>query len=586
MKPIHLFTLLALGVGLAWQPATAHAQEFLGKKLDEWAENLAPAKTDPQRRAAAFALGKLIKGAVDSLPARDRKPNSARMKEIGQWAGMALNALGPRLGDTDAEVREAVAFSIGEICGAARVFSPDLLKGLTTLLKADPDPLVRRSAAFALGSIRKADQPVLDALAAKLKDNDPAVRQNVAWALGRLGDKAAPALKQALKDGDPLVRRDAAKALDELSEDAAYQAIPELLACCGNKDIEERKAAYASLVRLLGPPDDPEDAKEAMLRKDAKAMMLKGLSDPEIEIRRNAALGFAGLGGPDAVPAIPVLLDILRLKSNDPNILNLRRSAALAFGSIGPAAKDAVPDLRTALSDPDEEIRHNAAVSCIGLKKEAESLLPDLVKLLTNRKESDRVREQAAVAISRLGYGPGLEKVMPDILRLAADTSEKSKVRERALWPVRPYLNNSDKRDPVYKTLLPILDEPRAVETKMLRYDSAYLLGMFQTRDAPEKVLDVLEAFLMDPDIKIYGGRTGVLAGTTEGKTGASSGKETGKDDGRIMAVDALTRIGAQRVNQRPAIVAQLRALDGQIDPATAPDFSKKIKKLLNDLKK
>jgi HEAT repeat protein len=389
-----------------------------------------------------------------------------------------------------------------------------------------------------------------------------------------MGDKAAPGLKQALKDADILVKRDAAGAIGLIGEDAAATAIPELIACCGDNDVELKKSAFAALVRLVGP-DDLKDVKEALL---------KGLKDGEVEIRRNAALALAGVGGADAAPAVPVLIETLRLKNTEPNALTLRRSAALAFGNIGPTAKEAIPDLRAALNDADETIRHNAAVSCIGLKDEAEPALPDLVKLLTTKTESDRVRAQSAVAISRIGYKPGLKAVMPAILQLAADTTEKSAVRERALWPVRLYLNNDDNREPAYKALLSILAEPKQRETKMLRYDSAYLLGMFQTAMVPDKALDVLEEFLKDPEIKIYAGRTGGSTGVTEKGGGSTDSKETGKDDGRIMAVDALTRIGAQRVSQRPAIVAQLQRLDSEADPKT--DFSKKIKKLLGDLKK
>jgi HEAT repeat protein len=367
-----------------------------------------------------------------------------------------------------------------------------------------------------------------------------------------MGDRAAGSLKKALKDTDTRVRRAAADALNLLGEDAAAGAIPELLACCNNPDREERKAAYAALVRLVMPDD----------LSAARAVLTKGLKDPEVEIRRNAALAFANIGGPESAVAVPVLLEALRNGE-----VSLRRQAALAFSPIGPAAREAVSELRKALTDPDEEIRHNAAVSFIGLKEVGEPALPDLVKRMADKNESVRVRAQAAVAVSRIGFVPGLKEAMPVILRLARDPTEKWQARERTLWSVRVYLNNSEDKAPVYRSLLSILNEPKRKEMKMLRYDSAYLLAMFQSADAPEKALDVLQEFLMDPEVKIYGGHGG-----------------RPPDDGRIMAVDALTRIGAQRVRQRADIVLQLRALDA--DSNTTGDFSKKIKTLLEDLKK
>src|SRR5262249_43470628 len=195
--------LLAAGLVLACGPTAARAQQFLGKPMPEWRANLAADKTPAERRSAAFALGK-----------------------IGEPAVGALSKLAGALSDKDASVREAAAFAIGEICAAGKVSPPDALKALCERL-GDPkeDQYVRRSAAFALGCMRKADDATVRAtLNAGLKDASAGVRQNVAWALGRLGDAAAPSLKQALQDRDPLVRRDAAKALDLLSPDAAYTA--------------------------------------------------------------------------------------------------------------------------------------------------------------------------------------------------------------------------------------------------------------------------------------------------------------------------------------------------------------------------
>ena len=55
---------------------------------------------------------------------------------------------------------------------------------------------------------------------------------------------------------------------------------------------------------------------------------------PEVEIRWNAALALGGVGGPEAKPAVPVLLGLLRKDDNngkDKEALDLRRKAALAF---------------------------------------------------------------------------------------------------------------------------------------------------------------------------------------------------------------------------------------------------------------
>jgi HEAT repeat protein len=78
--------------------------------------------------------------------------------------------------------------------------------------------------------------------------------------------------------------------------------------------------------------------------------------------------------GPAAKEAVPDLIAALKdqeedVRSNpaDPLLKDLgghvRRAAARALGRIGPAAKEAVPDLIAALKDQDWSVRHNVALA-------------------------------------------------------------------------------------------------------------------------------------------------------------------------------------------------------------------------------
>lgn len=553
----------ALLAALALAPA-ARAQEFLGKPMADWLAGLNDKSSAEVRRGAAFALGKIGLQAAKGM-------TNEQLQDITEPLLKCFT-------DADASVREAAVFAIGEILGKARKVNDTTLDRLCQMLAKDTDPMARRSAAYALGSIKKNSPKVTAALAAAAGDAHPAVRQNVAWALGRLGDKSIKSLCKLLKDDDVLVKRDAAGSVQHLSGDVAAEALPDLLKCAAHKDVELRKAALAALVGVVGP-DDAEAA---------RGPLLAALKDAQPDVRYNAALAMGQIGGKDALAAIPVFREALRQKARP----GLRRSAALAVGGLraaltapgGEKAKDDqnhIPELNDALRDKDEELRLNAAMACIRLGPAGQPYVDDLVGILMNKKDPTKVRAQAAVALSRIGFVPGLQKAMPRILELFKDKAEVGLVRERALWPVRLYLKNSGEREPVYAALASILDEQRTQELKMLHYDCAYLLGMFQQKQVPDKVLDTLLAFLKDSDIKLYAGTKGGGGAVGEGKDGGASAKEKGEKDGRVMAVDALSQIGRDRGSARGDIVAQMRALrdDNGIDPA----LRQRIRDVLKD---
>src|SRR5262249_51072298 len=115
-------------------------------------------------------------------------------------------------------------------------------------------------------------------------------------------------------------------------------------------------------------------------------------------------------------------------------------------------------------------------------------------------------------------------------------------------------------------------------------YDCAYMLGMLQGPEAPPQVLGVLLEFLKDETIKIFDNKKSSVGGAgQESTTGKANVKELGKGDGRVMAVHALSRIGAARVRQRPEIAQQLRVLAD--DPEANGDLREACKTLLKSLR-
>jgi HEAT repeat protein len=229
--------------------------------------------------------------------------------------------------------------------------------------------------------------------------------------------------------------------------------------------------------------------------------------------------------------------------------------------------------LLKALVAPDDKLRAYAAMALGGIGDKAERAIPDLVKLISDRKEQPDVRIEAATALSRIGEVPAARKAVPQLVNVLQDANDnafvwqgkegsvKVLVRERVIWSLR--VHNARLRDfpEVLAAFTKILSEPRQAGIKMLYYDSAYMLGMLKGPEAPPKTMDELGEFLKDDSIQIYVGKEAKSVGGGAESPADLKVQETGMGDGRIMAVQALGRIGA-RVADRKDIVRQLQAIE------------------------
>ncbi len=522
--------------------APASAQEFLGKTMSVWTKEL-DRPDEAARRNAAFALGKFGKKGLAAVPALTK-----HLK-----------------GDTSAKVREAAAVALGEV--GKENGGADLQAPLVQALK-DENYLVRRSAAFALGSLGLEAESVRDALSAALKDARPEVRQNVAWALGKIGVTGVPEIRKALHDADSLVKRDAAAALAGFEPQIIRPALNDLLPLCKEKDSEVRKAALIVLVKIVEPKDTA-----------ALAPIRQALKDKDAEVRANAALALSNIGGKDAADAVPILLEALRRGDID-----LRRQAAAALRNIGPDAKAAVPELIKILRDPDEEIRTNAALALGGIGVNAQAAVPALVAVIADGQEKTNPRVEAATALSRIGSCPAAVQAVPTLLQILENPGQDPKVRERVVWSLRAHKIELRNLPGVFPTLTKILSEPRTEINRMLRYDCAYMLGVLQGADVPPVVMSVLLEFLKDEAIQVFEDKKSTVGGTgQETNSGKADVKEVGRGDGRVMAVQALGQVGPVRIAQHREIVQQLQALAN--NPATFPDLREKAAALLKTLK-
>ena len=174
------------------------------------------------------------------------------------------------------------------------------------------------------------------ALTKALQDEAGEVRKWAALALGCIDPEPKAtvySLRKALQDKDSAVRRSAALAL-------GGAAVPDLVKRLQDKDAQVRVDA-AWTVRQIGSP-----AKDAV-----PALTAAALRDNDTRVRDEMAWALVSIGR-DAVPA---LRKALQDEASD-----VRRSAALVLGRIGPSAKDALPALIKALQDEASDVRWSA----------------------------------------------------------------------------------------------------------------------------------------------------------------------------------------------------------------------------------
>jgi HEAT repeat protein len=528
---------------LAAQGLCADPQEpsFLGKPLSKWMEELG-SQDARIRRSAAFALGKIGFASVQAVP-----------------------KLTKLLKDKNAGVREAAASALGDV---GLTGWEGTLPGLIEVLAHDSDTLVKAGAAMALGKLghqaaaneNEATDTIREALEKALADAQPSVRQNAAWALGRLGAKkgaaAVPALSRALEDADPLVRRDAAAALRELGPGAHAAVAPLLAHFKSDKDPEVRKTALNALVNIVA-------AEDRAIAKDLRA----ALRSDDAEIVRAAALALANIGGNEASAAVPVLCEVLA----DKEVSN-RRLAAAALARVGEQAAPGVTALSKALSDRDAVVRRNAALALAHIGPRAAPAVSALAEVVGS-KQPDEVRLYAAEAIANIG--PNVEPAVPTLRRVLKEDSNW-RIRQRAVWALS-HLEGPERAE-IVPSLSAVLTETDP-GSRILRYESAIVLGMLQAENASDKTIDILQALLNDKDVGVYkGAQTNVKSAGSEARNPDAGVAQNVSGDSRWMAAEALARIGKKA--NRPDIIKSLKEAAEASDPKVRDAAKEALRKI------
>lgn len=300
---------------------------------------------------------------LKSKDPKKRAKAAQRLATFGNRARVAVPELIKMLKEEDAVCRSMAQDAL------AKIGAPDS-KEISLLITSLKDKMrdVRAYAAQALGLMGHAAHSAGPELVAALKDSDATVRRNAALALGKVGfddkTKAFEALKPLLEDSDQAVRVASAEALTTVTVLGASD-LPLLQEFLKHRDVEVKIVAASTLGRM------GQTAKPAL--KD----LTQAVKENVDQNFRRAAIRTLARFGPDAMEAVPVLLEVMK---DD----NLRPDIILAFIRMGPAAKDAVKDLRIALSDENPETRSNSIAALGKIGPFAQEAVADLVHAMKN----------------------------------------------------------------------------------------------------------------------------------------------------------------------------------------------------------
>ncbi len=435
----------------------------LAPEVVEWLTDLTHVSYDPGLRLSALA--QLARCAPDALPAdvvpgvtgllrelraepvsavqaTDRLSTPTLLGQVRErreadtvgrhapWTADLLRTLHSGLGD---RVDDRTALLADQLCSpdwgqridAVRMSSGLLrtwrgeygeLVGLIGEQLADPEPRLVDAAAVALGELFGLAAPAADALADFVAADSgrwvqewaggPLMLGNAVAALARAGDhRAVPVLARILEL--PETPQDLGYALDHLGDVAAPLA-PALRRRLGEAELDERLYDVAGPLLYGLTALRADEAMPEVLR------VLRGAPVYRREWVVEQVLRALKAFGPAAREAVPDLRELLRRAAGSGA---LAAKTAAALWAVEQDTGAVLPLLRTALGASDPGARRSAATALGSLGAEAAETAPDLRELL--RSADPWTRVDAAVALWRVTGDP--EQAWP-VLHAAWDS--------------------------------------------------------------------------------------------------------------------------------------------------------------------
>lgn len=282
----------------------------------------------------------------------------------------------------------------------------------------------------------RADKQILSAqleiAMENLGNTDRETRRKAVEILEKSGIEALPLLRKTLQSKDMWVsqyKRDAAAYLIGQIGKPAAECVPDLIWALQNG----RTSRTEPLIQYEPEPRGSAATALALVAPDDKriiAPLIDALRNDKEYVRAKAASAL-GTIGPAAKAAVPELIR----EATESGWWVLRKEFIYALGAIGPDAAAAVPALTQIVGSSDDvAIQHEALWSLGKIGERAASAVPTLVELL-KKPDPYHVVNDVAQALGMIG--PAASSAIPSLIEIGKSTAGHAEIA-KALGLIGP----------------------------------------------------------------------------------------------------------------------------------------------------
>jgi len=565
-------------------------------------------------------------GSENARIRRDAALYLNRMAASGEDMQDALPALIEALGDREEQVWFHAVTALANIGPSASAAAPELLKALKDfnsrgvnvrwyrsvhalsqmgegvvdrLIVAceDENANLRAGAAQALGGIQRSSERSVPVLVKLLEDESDVVREAVIESLSLLPPPARTSLLEALSHPSALARQAACEALGKMGYDAEGAADKLFALVSMESDQAVLVAALECLPRIDAPSHEVLQAvmsyfatEQEDLRQAVSNVLLgipPSLVVPALlhqlehadQVSRDRSVDLLAYLGPDAEPALPLLMHLIQTNLDQPEQLQPYRKAFLQVGNAGiPMLVEA---MQTALGDSHQKTL-DEMLTAYGLVA-----VQPILDMLPSQSESMQARMiRSLVGIgknARLAQGAMLEAARskhPMIRAAAIEALASMEIKTETFHQVVTPLLQDDFLEVRLSAVMALAQLPSAVQNHLealgdlitdldtvLREQA--LLALTHAGDMAKVHQDQVAVLLADPSTGVRHAAMRVLGAMGETTPMAIAQitwmGQTGGTETLQLALDTLGSMGEQAGSALPLLTRSLQHEEASI---------------------